>query len=106
MLANGQEQKFALPIDGDCSARIWRAVATGPNLAVPQPHRLSADSPFRPSELGSTRRVRGPEVWAQFLFEPQQIRMFPNVTDDVVRHHGFYAIGQIAGHSWPPPRNR
>src|SRR6516225_6095786 len=28
--------------------------------------------------------------------------MFPHMTDDVVRHHGFYAIGQIAGHPWPP----
>jgi hypothetical protein len=38
----------------------------------------------------------------QLLVEPQQVRMFPHVTDDVVGHHGFHAVGKIAGHPRPP----
>jgi hypothetical protein len=28
--------------------------------------------------------------------------MLPDVTDDVVGHHGFDAVGEIPGHSQPP----
>ena len=38
----------------------------------------------------------------QLVVEPQQIRMLPHMTDDVVRHHGFHAVGKVAGHPWPP----
>ena len=24
------------------------------------------------------------------------------MTDDMVGHHGFHAVGKIAGHPWPP----
>jgi len=33
----------------------------------------------------------------QGAVEPQQIRMFPNVADDVIGDHGFDAAGEIAG---------
>src|SRR5262245_60782008 len=28
--------------------------------------------------------------------------MLPQMTDDVVGHHGLHAVGQISGHPWPP----
>ena len=75
------------------AVREWGSVGAGPHAAIPQPYRLSANPPLRSKELGRSRRLGRPQVWCQLLVEPQQIRMFPHVAEDMVGHHGFHAVG-------------
>src|SRR5262245_10469076 len=77
-------------------------VAARPNLAPPQPNRLSTDAPSSPSELCRGRGPRSTQVGRQPIVEPQQIRVLRNVADDVVGHDGFPATGKIASHPRPP----
>ena len=87
MSADGQEQKLARQINGDCSSSIWNMATgvTGPNSTIAQPGVFSADAPLRHCELCLCCLVR-PQVGRQLVVEPQQICIKPPTTNDVICH--------------------
>src|SRR5262245_57757912 len=104
MCADGQEQKLMRQIDRHRGLPFWDEATevTRQNFTIPQPKILSPDAPFRHYELCFCQRLFWPQVERQLIVEPQQIRIKPHMTNSVICHYRFYAVGKVAGHPRPP----